>query len=507
MQSSGITRFVSYRVLILSFIGLSLLTRLSLHDSNVFFFDGDEAVVGLMAIDILDGSFPLYFYGQNYGLAGIEALLVSMGILVFGISMLAIKIPMLALWMSAVFLLGLSCAIILKNQKALLFLFMANIVLTPAWLVWSMKARGGYLTSFFLASLAVYLLVSRDGKLRLREWAGVGAVVAVIYEAQPLWVPTVIPIILFFLVKGRPAKENLIRATMSLAAGLSVPLAVFHYIRASAEGVWPTPAINLADRWNLETLLQLPGTLIASLGGNYYLSTTYSPGNSLFSIVFLSLFAVGAGIAVSHIWRDRQVGISSVLLASSLLSLSGFIVSAEARYLLPFTGLALLTVASAMASVEIGSWLKKALVGMLLITAAMGASSLTNFAQFSFINMAYLRSDPRPNNDLAAMEKLIATLDNEGVKYVLSDSETMQYQLSYMTRNRLLAVGRADRCRIRDNVPKIREAYENHSDEVALVDYNFYGRYAGMIPLIDDELFYLIHPQPKTLKQAQFFLD
>ena len=72
-------------------------SRLLFVNSNVFFFDGDEAIVALMGLDALDGHFPVYFSGQNYGLSTLEALLVSLGVLIFGTSMLAVKLPMLAL--------------------------------------------------------------------------------------------------------------------------------------------------------------------------------------------------------------------------------------------------------------------------------------------------------------------------------------------------------------------------------------------------------------------------
>ena len=53
--------------------------------------------MALMGLDALDGHFPVYFSGQNYGLSTLEALLVSLGVLIFGTSMLAVKLPMLAL--------------------------------------------------------------------------------------------------------------------------------------------------------------------------------------------------------------------------------------------------------------------------------------------------------------------------------------------------------------------------------------------------------------------------
>ena len=60
-------------------------------------FDADQAIVGLMAKHILEGrAFPLYFYGQQY-LLGVEALLVVPAFLVGGVSVPALKWPLVLL--------------------------------------------------------------------------------------------------------------------------------------------------------------------------------------------------------------------------------------------------------------------------------------------------------------------------------------------------------------------------------------------------------------------------
>ena len=184
-------------IVLLTFLGC-FLSRLVFVNSNVFFFDGDEAIVALMGLDVLDGNFPLYFYGQNYGLSIIEALLVSIGVLIFGTTMLAVKIPMLLLWSSGVSLMALTLFRLAKENKAITLLFIAVLILSPTWLVWSMKARGGYLTSFFFVSLVLFLLVQFHRKGSLPAWIGVGISIALIYEAQPIWLPCLLPIIGYY---------------------------------------------------------------------------------------------------------------------------------------------------------------------------------------------------------------------------------------------------------------------------------------------------------------------
>src|SRR5262245_9052612 len=60
-------------------------------------FDSDQAIVGLMAKHLSEGrAFPLFMYGSNYVLA-IEAWMAAAVFLVAGVSVAALKIPLLAI--------------------------------------------------------------------------------------------------------------------------------------------------------------------------------------------------------------------------------------------------------------------------------------------------------------------------------------------------------------------------------------------------------------------------
>src|SRR5436190_970996 len=78
---------------------LIILTRLPQFPGGKMVPDGDECVVGIMAKHLLEGvSFPVFYYGQNYGLSLIETWMAALFFLVMGLSGVALKCAMLALW-------------------------------------------------------------------------------------------------------------------------------------------------------------------------------------------------------------------------------------------------------------------------------------------------------------------------------------------------------------------------------------------------------------------------
>src|SRR5689334_1130253 len=61
------------------------------------YFDADQAIVGLMAKHLSElRAFPVFFYGQSYML-GVEAWLAAPLFLLFGPTITALKLPLLAM--------------------------------------------------------------------------------------------------------------------------------------------------------------------------------------------------------------------------------------------------------------------------------------------------------------------------------------------------------------------------------------------------------------------------
>src|SRR5437868_13179138 len=73
------------------------------HDQS--HFDADQAVIGLMGKHLSEfRAFPLFLYGQNYILA-VEAWMAALSFTLFGVSVAALKLPLLAVNLVFVFLL------------------------------------------------------------------------------------------------------------------------------------------------------------------------------------------------------------------------------------------------------------------------------------------------------------------------------------------------------------------------------------------------------------------
>src|SRR5690242_559315 len=136
---------------VLSLILLCFISRLPSLLSPHFILDGDECTLALMAKHMLQGKdIPVFFYGQSYGFSLLETSLVSLAYLLGGINDYSVKLAMLALWTTGIIFFYKTLKAICRGGSPLPLLITILFILTPAWAAWSMKARGGYLTSFTL---------------------------------------------------------------------------------------------------------------------------------------------------------------------------------------------------------------------------------------------------------------------------------------------------------------------------------------------------------------------
>jgi hypothetical protein len=159
---------------------MALAVRLDFMRAVRFAIDGDEAIVGLMGKHILEGKgVPVFYYGQHY-MGSLEAIMASLSFFVFGMTPFSLQLVPL-LWSIAmvplVYLVGRS----LMNRRVGLVAAVLMALPPPALIVWSSKARGGFIEIVFLGMLALYLamLWFRDTKGSARYPAAVGFVVGV----------------------------------------------------------------------------------------------------------------------------------------------------------------------------------------------------------------------------------------------------------------------------------------------------------------------------------------
>lgn len=478
------------------------ITRIFFLNSNIFSVDGDEAILGLMALDLLNGELPVYFYGQTYGLSLLEVFPIAIWITLFGVSNIAIKLPMLLIFGIALYFLFKTMQSISASKKFWLsILFILLVILSPTWLIWSLKARGGYLTSFLSSSIFCYLLFSNINreKIKISLFAFLGILIIIIFEAQPLWLPPLIPLgVWFFLNNKLDLKKNMYAISLVMIIPTSVGYLLKIY-KQNLESSWNTPTPNPFAR--LTKIPELINTLFNNLGGNYYLSNTYTPNNQMFAILIALIFFC---ILVLTILRFRVFKHTVVpyLSFSTLFSLSGFFFNAEPRYLLPFFGFFILyfyTISITLLSNN--EKLKWGISGLIISLLMISILSIFSFSNYSYNNMKISEKDDILVKDQETLNQMIKLLKSEKIRYVYSTNELLQYQISFFSNKQILATSQKARSRTPWITQEILSKINSNREEFAVIGYNFHYRYTGKLPLIQNKIFYLLRPNDQILEQ------
>ena len=137
---------------------LGLILRLDFMIPGNYIIDGDEAIVGLMAKHMLEGKgMPVFYYGQHY-MGSLEPILVGLSFKVFGVNSFAMKLVPLTFSLALivlVYLIGNEISGKFVARVSALF-----IAIPPTTLVvWSGKARGGFIEIVFIGALSLLLTI------------------------------------------------------------------------------------------------------------------------------------------------------------------------------------------------------------------------------------------------------------------------------------------------------------------------------------------------------------
>lgn len=150
--------FLSERTFLAVVIIAGMVLRLDFMQASGFVIDSDEAIVGLMAKHLLEGaSVPVFYYGQHY-MGSLEPLCVAFAFALFGISSFTLQlVPLIfsAVLIGVVYRLGREVSGPVAGRVAALL-----CAFPPAALVvWSFKARGGFVELLVIGALALLFTV------------------------------------------------------------------------------------------------------------------------------------------------------------------------------------------------------------------------------------------------------------------------------------------------------------------------------------------------------------
>ena len=235
-------------------VSLSVVYKLFLLAFNAVPFNGDEAIVALMARHILRGERPVFFYGQAY-LGSTDAWLVAASFSIFGENVLAIRIVHILLFAGVVFTTYLLARRYLQDEwgarAAMLWMALPPTILT----LYTTATLGGYTETLLFGNI---LLLMADGRWlwadrwRAGRWLLFGVIAGFAFYTFPLILIYLIPIGLQLLYR------------LQLRAWRDYLIALLGFALGSAP-------------WWL-ALIQSGGMLLAELTGSAVAGTVESSG-------------------------------------------------------------------------------------------------------------------------------------------------------------------------------------------------------------------------------------
>ncbi len=211
---------------------LGLAVRLEFLYRTNFVIDADEAIVGLMAKHILEGSaWPVFYYGQEY-MGSLEPILTAALFGMFRISGVVLKgVPLLfsIVLLAEIYILARAYT---SRSGARIAAFLAAV--GPHMFVhWGTKARGGFIEIVAIGTLGLIIAVQllRKNQLRPRESFILGVVFGFGWWVNNQVIFFIVPTALVVLGRFLPliGISAFVRVTLAGAIGFFVGGAPFWY--------------------------------------------------------------------------------------------------------------------------------------------------------------------------------------------------------------------------------------------------------------------------------------
>jgi hypothetical protein len=418
----------------IALVGLAIVSRLPQLRSPNLLLDGDECVLGLMARHAMHGEVPIFFWGQHYGLSTIEAYTGAFAFALFGVGALQLKIAMLGLWTMGVLFLFLAQSAFVGARRS--FWITAVFVANPAWAAWSMKARGGYLTAFMAASMLLWLLVRPRERETIVRWLAAGALTAITYLAQPLFLVGILPVVIASMITSRRRLSS-IATYVGVAAAFVLALERISVPNSTA---WTAPAL-----WNpriAATMAAVVQQIYINMTGSYYLRWAIDPPGIATIVEAITWCALLIVVVVTQVYRlatRRFLWWSHVLFLGAVATIIAnwiLLFARDARYMLPLSPLLVMVV-----GVEFVDLLDRGIVPIKVVRAVtagallLGAVSLWEFRGFNFL----WENPPNRLSESKRLEQVVNSITSRGVYHVFSMNGLLDTQIIFYSDERVIS--------------------------------------------------------------------
>lgn len=414
--------------------------------SPVYILDNDEAILGIMARHVAEGrELPLYFAGQSYGLSVVETVPAALAFKVFGD-----RSRVLALTMLALYLLGLMAYARafrrLSGSERWARVVTVGFALVPGWVVWSMKARGLYVSGFVLTGCALAIL-SRP-VLSRGSMAAVGILLGLIGLTQPLWLAVSVP---FLFLEPRRLRDLAAVGAPAVLIWL-VPL----LFGSARDAYWRPPPIAGLDL----RLGFVPIVFSKAFSGNVTPAVPGAVAAFLGGVGAAAFFVLATVAAVQAVRRHSRLAMC--VSAAMLLSMVHVVTlhARNPRYFLPSTVLLFVALAAWIGARKLSAR------GIPILVAVATVALMT----FAAVRLGRTGVEPAlaavPAED--DLRTLIAGLEADSVRGVYSPTGDIRWQILFYDRERIPARGRSAVDRYPE-FPRAVEEARRSGEKTALV--------------------------------------
>ncbi len=439
-------------LIICSLVALCVVTRLPQLLSNNLMLDPDECVEALMAKHLHVGKdAAIFFYGQKYGFSIVETSVISLFYYFGGISDLSVKMAMLLVWTIGIIFFYKAMRLFSKENSYLPFLISLLFVCSPSWAIWSMKARGGYLTAFCLSSIVMYVLY-QPGMKDAVKYVLTGIMITVISMSQPIWLVFVSPFVCYELIK-----KGKLRPIIYFVIGFAPLMPGFMVLKAY------TPVyVNTPHFFSFEAPALKPLYFITHMTGfEYAAGLSWIPVTSaIFAILFVILTIFVCICAIIKLFKDRRQNAMFIIATVPVFGCIAYSILLEnynQRYLLPFTGSVLFAFFIYCKQLK-----KKRIVyyssAILIVT---GAISLISFKDYQFF--------PLKKKDLLSS---INYIERQHVYYAFCKNWYLGWEVMFYSNERIVSREADGKCRYPLYRMLVDSAYHTSKNNTAIIDFD-----------------------------------
>lgn len=476
-----------------------LLIRIPYLLGEHLFFDGDEAVLGIMARDLLAGeSFPVFFYGQQYGFSLLEAASAALWIPFFGQTVWSLKLGGIL-----IFSLGIYEILEITRQKQVSFLYQGLILLFLSsyspWILWATKLRGGYLTAFWLFCFVLKILFTNENLLENAFWK-LGVLIPLIYFSQPLFLLPLFPILGFKTLKSLTVK--------SVLSGLVTTITTFgilKYFALQNPDYWRPTVFSNSNLIHLKTFFVT--NFWSYYSGNYLYIDAF-PVNSFFQmLLLLSISTTGLALCIL-VYRTRMDFLKNYFTVIIGLLLSAFSIIffdlVNGRYTLPF--FTLLLISFVLVFLELKNYYLKTAT---ILLCSIVFFQLTSIFQYNKSITSYWLSPIV--NDLQTLQELMNELEKRDLKYLYTTDWFLMWQINYLGNEKIHCRHKSISDRLDRYAKNVNQCAKNKECKLALVGSHIpllnmdkHPKWTELVEKINDRYYILENPPEDLLKIGEY---